>query len=66
MFSEENTIHYVFTSGTKQQGNMAELNFNLLKIAIIHVYAASPETRAPYRTLWVIITFNCKINGLKL
>lgn len=33
-------MHYVFTSGTKQQGNMAELNFNLCKIVILHVSRA--------------------------
>lgn len=65
MFSEENTIHHVFTSWTKQQGNMAELNFNLFKVVIRHVYSASPELRAPYRTLWVILPLLGKIIGLK-
>lgn len=36
MFSEETTIHCVFTPGTEQQENMAELNFNLLKIVILN------------------------------
>lgn len=47
MFSEENTMRNVFTSGTKQQGNMAELNFNLFKIVARHVYSVSPEPRSP-------------------
>lgn len=67
MLSEENTMHYVFTSGTKQQANVAELNFNLSKIVILRTHAASPELGAPYRTLWVILTpFSECNNGPKL
>lgn len=41
-----------------RQTQLAELNFNLFKIVLLHVYLASAELRAPYRTLWVILTFN--------
>lgn len=49
MFSEENTIRDVFTSGTKQQGNMAELNFNLFKIVTRRVYSVSREPPTGHR-----------------
>lgn len=49
-----------------QEQNVAELNFNLFKMVILHVYAASPELGAPCRTLWVILAFNCEISGPNL
>lgn len=57
MFSEETTIHCVFTSGTEQQENMVELTFNLLKNVILNLYGLFSKSKAmaPYRTWKVLL-----------